>query len=146
MAFSLSDYQIAALQEMQIPVWQLQSELADKAVESPVHEEKGKAKPVSQDTARSHLQRLKDSVSAKSVAPEKADEQVKLQEVSAQQAPEFFADLLVAMQSLAIETIPPVKIGAPIAVSKAAIILPVEPGKLTHLQKKQLWQALCAIT
>ena len=155
MAFALTDYQIAALQEMQIPVWQPQGKLAEPAGEAPAVTEKVKSEPVSQDTARSHLQRIKDSVSAKpapSQTTKKADEPVApqqapaaLQEIQAEQAPQFFADLLIALQGLAMETVPPVRVGAPISVSQAAITLPVAPDKLTYQHKKQLWQALCAL-
>ncbi|MBR9792853.1 MAG: hypothetical protein GYB58_13985 [Gammaproteobacteria bacterium] len=156
MAFALTDYQIAALQEMHIPVWQPQGKLAEPAGEVPDVTEKVKSEPVSQDTARSHLQRIKDSVSAKpkpSQTAKKADKSVApqetpaaLQEIKAQQAPQFFADLLIAVQGLAMETVPPVKVGAPISVSQTAITLPVAPDKLTYLHKIQLWQALCALS
>ncbi|MDY6926229.1 MAG: hypothetical protein SWN10_03940 [Pseudomonadota bacterium] len=152
MAFALTDYQIAALQEMQIPVWQPQGKLAEPAGETPDVTEKVKSEPVSQDTARSHLQRIKDSVSAKPAPAQtakKADEPVAppaLQEIKAQQAPQFFADLLIAVQGLAMETVPPVKVGAPVSVSQTAITLPVAPDKLTYQHKKQLWRALCALS
>ena len=146
MAFALTYYQIAALQEMQIPVWQLQSELAKQPADTPVAEAKVNSEPVSQDTARSHLQRLKDSVSGKPAATQPADVPPPLQDVTAQQAPQFFADLKVALQGLDIAKVPPVKIGAPVAASTTAITLPVAPDKLTSQHKIQLWQALCALS
>ncbi|MAQ00680.1 MAG: hypothetical protein CL586_00875 [Alteromonadaceae bacterium] len=155
MAFALTDYQIAALQAMQIPVWQPQDKLAKPAGEVPDVAEKVKSEPVSQDTARSHLQRIKDSVAAKPAPSQttKTDEPVAPQEappvlqvISAQQAPQFFADLLIAVQGLAMETVPPVKVGAPVSVSQTAITLPVAPDALTKQHKMQLWQALCALS
>ena len=140
---------------MQIPVWQPQDKLAKPAGEVPDVAEKVKSEPVSQDTARSHLQRIKDSVAAKPAPSQttKTDEPVAPQEappvlqvISAQQAPQFFADLLIAVQGLAMETVPPVKVGAPVSVSQTAITLPVAPDALTKQHKMQLWQALCALS
>ncbi|GGF72562.1 hypothetical protein [Alteromonas lipolytica] len=141
MTFALTDYQIAALQEMQIPVWQRQETRLEKSPDSPVVNPEKMHKPVSQDTARSHLQRLKESVSSPAPVTPVTE---KAQPVMYTEAdyPLFFADLHQALASLNIP-VKQVKAGDVIAVTATEITLPVIPAKLTAQHKKQLWQALC---
>ncbi|MDC8831653.1 hypothetical protein [Alteromonas gilva] len=151
MTAELSDYQIAALQEMHIPVWQPQDKAAvstatkgqrqrpDAASSSPVQ---APAK-ASQSDARSHLQKIKDNMSAKPAPPDKADAQPDLQPLSAQQYPAFADDVLQALQLTAANVSLPVMIGGDVSVNATHIRLPATPDKLSAEHKKQLWKALC---
>lgn len=145
MAFVLTDYQIAALQEMQIPVWQGPQKHSEQQIDSPIVSKNVKSEVESQDKARSHLQRLRDNVSGQSTASKPVEKNADVKEITAQEAPQFFADLTIATQDLAIETILSVKVGLPISATQTGITLPVAPNKLNSLHKKQLWQALCAL-
>lgn len=143
MAFALTDYQIAALQEMHIPVWQHQDNVTVAAKPDTPVKASVVSQPVSQDTARSHLQRLKESVSTSKA---KVSAEPPLQDLDANIYAAFFQDIAQVLALMNVVGVPVVKIGAPVTVSASIITLPVTPDKLTAEHKKQLWQTLCSLS
>ncbi len=152
MTSELSDYQIAALQEMHIPVWQSQDKAVAAAAQSQSSDAQSPAPasaPVkapaktSPSDARSHLQKIKDSMAAKPAQPEKTDAREDLLPLSAQQYPAFTDDVRQALQITSQNTVLPVLIGGEVKFSANQIVLPATPDKLSAEHKKQLWKALC---
>ncbi|NVK55145.1 MAG: hypothetical protein HWE26_05985 [Alteromonadaceae bacterium] len=152
MTSELSDYQIAALQEMHIPVWQPQdnvvasgeqSQRKDAQSSTPASAPVQAPAKTSPSDARSHLQKIKDNISAKPAPSDKTSPESDLQPLSAQLYPAFTDDVLQALQLTSLNTTLPVLIGGDVGLSTTHIVLPVTPDKLTAEHKKQLWKALC---
>lgn len=143
MVFALTDYQIAALQEMHIPVWQHQDNVTVTAKPDTPVKASVVSQPVSQVTARSHLQRLKESVATSKT---RASAEPPLQDIDAIAYAAFLQDIAQVLAVVNVAGVPVVKIGAPVTVSASMITLPVNPDKLTAEHKKQLWQTLCSLS
>ncbi len=157
MTTGLSDYQIAVLQAMNIPVFQRQD--AQKVTQSaeqvarPVPADKPKRTPVSKSDAQSRLASLKAAMSSEG----KADKNQTTAAVSVtnsapakqpvgEQFSAFTDDVSNALASLKLNEKAAVWIGKELSVNQQELVLPAQPDKLTAEHKRALWQALVALS
>ena len=157
MTTGLSDYQIAVLQAMNIPVFQRQDAQKVKQsaaqVASPVPADKPKRTPVSKSDAQSRLASLKAAMSSEgksdtnhTTTAASVTNSERAKQPVGEQFSVFTDDVAKALASLKLNEKAGVWIGKELSVNQQALVLPVQPDKLTADHKRALWQALVALS
>ena len=164
MTTGLSDYQIAVLQAMNIQVLQKQethkptspqSQVTQPAITSSI-----KPKVVSKADAQSRLASLKASMSpaaksnpATSAPLNDASESKPMAEINkpnkqpvGESLSAFKQDIAVAFELINVNASPLLFVGEQLHVGKDEIVLNAQPDTLSPKQKRQLWQAMIALT
>lgn len=151
MSFELSDYQLAALQEMNITVWRRPESDTSETLAPETGSENATG---ANSDAQSRLQQLKAQINQPEgehqapVTPQISEpakpepvkpERIKLDEIRYQS---FANDIKQALNGLECQFEPQVYISESLAVDKNVILLPATPEKLSVADKKALWTAL----
>lgn len=155
MTTGLSDYQIAVLQAMNIPVFQRQGEAPATQTSlqaNPAPEPKSASGVVSKSDAQSRLASLKAAMApdnkagVTSTANASVTEEPKVVKQSVNpQFSAFTQDITLALDALNVSATPALFVGQTMTTNRDEIELPSQPDKLTTAQKRALWQSLSAL-